>query len=156
MKKLIAALSLLTVVAALMLVQPAGIVAQPNRSNLEERVATLEAEGSISRGHIQALESHVRDLEASAEAGAKDQKATDLEASLYWVRHEYIPLALSEHDELAKRVKHLEREQFIEHVCAEPSAKQRTEAVGRIGAENQAALARSDRKLCLALRATPE
>jgi hypothetical protein len=156
LKKLFAALSLLAVVTALILVQPARIVAQPSRSDLEERVATLEAEGSISRGHIQTLESHVRDLEASAEASLKDQKGSDLEASLYWVRHDYIPLALSEYDELAKRVKHLEREQLIEHVCAEPTAKQRAEVVGRIGAENQAALARSDKKLCLDLRATPE
>jgi hypothetical protein len=154
LKKLLAALSLLAVVTALMLVGTGSTYAKETKLDLEERVRTLEIQADISGQHIRALESAADDLKGRPEARS-ESSASDLEARVSWLYAD-IPRVNREQDELAKRVKHLEREQFIEHTCAEPTAKQRAEVVGRIGAENQAALARSDKRLCLLLRATPE
>jgi chromosome segregation ATPase len=154
MKKIRATLYLLAAVTALVLVATRSTYAKETKLDLEERVRTLEIQADISGQHIRALESAVDDLKGRPEARS-EASASDLEARVSWLYAD-IPRVNREQDELAKRVKHLEREQFIEHTCAEPTAKQRAEVKGRIGAENQAALARSDKRLCLLLRATPE
>jgi hypothetical protein len=146
MSKIVTAFYFLAVVAALTLVKPAGIIAQPNRSDLEERLARLEVEGTINRQHIQNLESHVRDLEANAETSGKSQNTSDLEASVSWIRHVYIPSSMDDIDRLDKRVKGLERDHFLEYVCAKPTAKQRADSI-------QVALSKQRAALCLAVRA---
>lgn len=125
-KKLLAALSLLAVVAALMLVKPSGIVAQPNRSDLEERVARLEVEGTINRGHIQSLETKVRELESSS----GDRKGNDQESTVIWLTHAMASNS-ADVDSLDKRVHRLEYNQVVELLCAKRSAKERAQSADR-------------------------
>lgn len=123
MKKIIVAMLFLPVVTLGLLMKPAGVTAQPNRSDLEGRVNRLEAEATISRQHIQDLERRVGALESNAGQSADGKDLSDLEASVRWIRQVYIPSSDADFDKLDKRVKDLERYHLLEYVCAKPTAK---------------------------------
>lgn len=144
MRKIVAAFCLLALAAMALLVKPAGVIAKPNRSDLEERVVRLEVESSINRQNVQDLDRRVRALESSAENGAAGEDVTNLQNSVRWIRQVYIPQSEADIDKLDKRVKDLEREHLLEYLCAKPTAKQRAD-------RNQMALAKQRAAMCLEL-----
>lgn len=148
LKTILAAFSLLFLVIAVLLVKPEGVSAQPNRSDLEERVASLEVEATLSRQHIQALESKVRSLESNADEGERDRSTSDLASSVDWIRQVYIPSTEADINKMDKRLKDLERDHFLELVCRRPIAKQKASSA-------QLALAKQDAALCRELGGTP-
>jgi hypothetical protein len=127
MKKGLAALScLLVLVVAPLLVDAHGIQAKGKRGDtLEERVSALEVEATINRGHVQTLESHVRDLEAGN--GSDQNQESDRNARDIRSLTDMAAANLADIEKLDKEVQELGHQQFLATFCAHLTTKQRTD-----------------------------
>jgi hypothetical protein len=131
------ALTLLSIVSALVLVRPPRIIAEPTRSDLERRVSQLEIDATITGQHVQALESKVRSLEAGDEDQPRRSDRDNQASNVTWLI-QALSANTTEIDSLDKRVRRLEYDSFVETVCAEAMARKGTT---------------QDRKLCATLKA---